>query len=220
MMIHHLPTVPSCSSRSRSSQRYAFHILDIPFAASPTWLSSMGSLNPFENNRFCGHSMLQVSFSLFLSLTRPRNERNEPKTDASPLPLSFPSLSFSLPHSTPSPPSPLPPPKPPPPLNPCSSTPTSSNTPPPSPEAPSSPTSNPFDLPSEPTPTASAKGSMERGGGFIKGLGGGCVWIWSRLGMKVGRGWRRRSGRVGRSLRICFGRWAGRWVVGRRFFGL
>ncbi|KAL7412809.1 mannosyltransferase putative-domain-containing protein [Mrakia frigida] len=51
----------SLSGGDKDTFRYAFHILDIPFAASPTWLSSMGSLNPFENNRFCGHSMLQYS---------------------------------------------------------------------------------------------------------------------------------------------------------------
>ncbi|CED82623.1 Alpha-mannosyltransferase [Phaffia rhodozyma] len=47
------------SGGDKDTFRYAFHMLDIPFAASPRWLSSAGNLNPAENNRFCGNTMLQ-----------------------------------------------------------------------------------------------------------------------------------------------------------------
>lgn len=34
--------------------RWAFRALDIPYATSPRWLSALGILNKFDNDRFCG----------------------------------------------------------------------------------------------------------------------------------------------------------------------
>lgn len=61
------------SGGDKDTFRYAFHILGIPFFASPRWLSSAGSLNSMEDNRFCGNTMLQVRRLPSLPLTTNRS---------------------------------------------------------------------------------------------------------------------------------------------------
>ncbi|KLT41430.1 hypothetical protein CC85DRAFT_247698 [Cutaneotrichosporon oleaginosum] len=39
--------------------RWAFRMLDLAYAPAPRWLSALGILNEFDDNRFCGHTMLQ-----------------------------------------------------------------------------------------------------------------------------------------------------------------
>ncbi|KAL1406138.1 hypothetical protein Q8F55_007821 [Vanrija albida] len=43
----------------KDTYRWAWRVLDIPYATSPRWMSALGFLNPHEGGRFCGHTMLQ-----------------------------------------------------------------------------------------------------------------------------------------------------------------
>lgn len=49
-------------------QRYAFWALGIPYSVSPRWMSSLGFHNEYDNGRFCGIAMLQVTFHHFLAI--------------------------------------------------------------------------------------------------------------------------------------------------------
>ncbi|WVR04936.1 hypothetical protein IAU60_001948 [Kwoniella sp. DSM 27419] len=51
--------------------RWAFRALDIDFGVSPRWMSALGMHNSFENNRFCGHSVLQYDLVTPEGFTRP-----------------------------------------------------------------------------------------------------------------------------------------------------
>ncbi|BEI83087.1 hypothetical protein CcaverHIS002_0309550 [Cutaneotrichosporon cavernicola] len=43
----------------KDTYRWAFRMLDIPYAPAPRWVSALGIQNEFDNNKFCGHTMLQ-----------------------------------------------------------------------------------------------------------------------------------------------------------------
>jgi alpha 1,2-mannosyltransferase len=57
--------------------RYAFWSLNIPYSIAPRLVSSVGYYDPYQNGRFCGHTMLQVRFflaSFHTILTRSRRK--------------------------------------------------------------------------------------------------------------------------------------------------
>lgn len=53
MMRHHDFWFKLCGG-DKDTFRWAFRMLDIPYAAAPRWLSALGILNHMEGDRFCG----------------------------------------------------------------------------------------------------------------------------------------------------------------------
>ncbi|WVQ77944.1 hypothetical protein IAT38_000024 [Cryptococcus sp. DSM 104549] len=51
--------------------RWAFRALGLDFGVSPRWMSALGVKNGFENDRFCGHSVLQYDLVTPDGFTRP-----------------------------------------------------------------------------------------------------------------------------------------------------
>jgi len=54
----------------KDTYRWAFRILDIPFTVSPRWATTLGSLNEEDNNRFCGHTILQYDLDIIEGYSR------------------------------------------------------------------------------------------------------------------------------------------------------
>ncbi|WOO83646.1 Alpha-1,2-mannosyltransferase MNN2 [Vanrija pseudolonga] len=55
----------------KDTYRWAWRVLDIPYATSPRWMSALGFLNPHEGGRFCGHTMLQYDLVTPKGFTEP-----------------------------------------------------------------------------------------------------------------------------------------------------
>lgn len=53
MLLHHDFWFKLCGG-DKDTFRWAFRILDIPYTPAPRWLSALGFLNEYEDNRFCG----------------------------------------------------------------------------------------------------------------------------------------------------------------------